>query len=106
MFTGCNKENNQRILTCLQKVDHLTISKYTTHFEQNPCHGPVVWKPYFDGYNVSRPVFHDYPENLLRSGNYNKVPIMIGTTSDEGAYYSMGYLNGKSSFEEVIFQHY
>ena len=50
---------------------------------------------------MTNPVFQDHPENLLRSGNYNQVPTIIGTNSDEGALNLVGYLDGRANFEEV-----
>ena len=88
-------------MACLRKVNHVTFAENTKHFLQYPWVGPNVWKPYFDGYNVSNPVFQDHPENLLRSGNYNKVPTIIGTNADEGAMNLVGYLDGRADFAEA-----
>ena len=88
-------------MKCLRKIDHRTFAENTKHFLHYPWVGPNVWKPYFDGSNVTNPVFQDHPENLLRSGNYNQVPTIIGTNSDEGALNLVGYLDGRANFEEV-----
>jgi len=50
-------------------------------FESSPLAGGVVqtnWKPVLD--NV---VFNDYPQQIFQSGNFNKVPLMIGSNSEE-----------------------
>jgi len=102
---GCNYGNtsntDKELLDCLRKIDHKTFAENTKHFLQYPFVGPNVWKPYFDGHNVSNAIFHEHPENLLRSGNYNKVPVIIGTNADEGALNMVGYLDGRGDFAEV-----
>ncbi|KAK9875469.1 hypothetical protein WA026_007861 [Henosepilachna vigintioctopunctata] len=42
---------------------------------------PVVEKPSKDAF------IYEEPEHLLKSGNYNKVPIIIGTTSNEAVFH-------------------
>lgn len=47
----------------------------------NPLAGGVVqmnWQPVVDGY-----VFNDFPENSFQKGAYNKVPLIIGSNSEE-----------------------
>ena len=65
--------------------------------------GPNIWKPYGDALsNVSDPVFlSENPENLLRSGDYIDVPVLIGTNSDEGALNAVGYLDGRANFQDI-----
>ena len=105
LFSGCNYGNtsntDKELLDCLRRIDHKTFAENTKHFLHYPFVGPNVWKPYFDGHNVSNAIFHDHPENLLRSGNYNKVPIIIGTNADEGALNMVGYLDGRGDFAEA-----
>lgn len=36
----------------------------------------------------------DTPENIMQSGSYNKtIPIIVGTTKDDGSYVTCGILN-------------
>lgn len=47
----------------------------------NPLAGGVVqmnWQPVVDGY-----VFNDFPENSFQTGAFNKVPLIIGSNSEE-----------------------
>lgn len=51
------------------------------HFETSPLEGGMVqmnWQPVVDGQ-----LFTNYPIPLVQSGNYNKVPLMIGSNSEE-----------------------
>ena len=74
-----SSNTDKELLDCLRKIDHKTFAENTKHFLHYPFVGPNVWKPYFEGHNVSNAIFHDHPENLLRSGNYNKVPVIMGS---------------------------
>lgn len=50
-------------------------------YESSPLSGGVVetnWRPVVDHY-----VFQDFPFPAFKSGNFNKVPLMIGSNSEE-----------------------
>ena len=99
---GCDaKSSNEEILSCLRTKDAMLFAQHTKHFLHYPWVGPNVWKPYFDGEHVSKPLFLDWPENLLKSGQYNKVPIIIGVNSDEGALNVVGFLRGRANFQDL-----
>jgi hypothetical protein len=46
-------------------------------------------------------VLPDDPETLLETGNYNQVPIIIGSNSDEGILNLAAYLQGNIQFDDV-----
>ena len=98
---GCDTEQDEQLLSCLRTKDAMLFAQHTKHFLHYPWVGPNVWKPYFDGENVSHPLFSDWPENLLKSGQYNKVPIIIGVNSDEGALNVVGFLRGRADFQDL-----
>ena len=101
---GCkNVEDDKKIVDCLRKIDAFTYANHTKHFLHYPWIGPNVWKPYVDGTSddISNPLFMDEPINLLKTGQFNKVPVIIGTNSDEGAINSIGFLDGRASFDEI-----
>ena len=45
---------------------------------------PVVWAPVSDFMYVKNPFFEQDPVELMVTGQFNKVPTMIGTVKDEG----------------------
>ena len=45
--------------------------------------------------------YHSTCNSNLRTGQYNKVPVIIGTNSDEGAMNVVGYLDGRASFDDA-----
>jgi para-nitrobenzyl esterase len=51
------------------------------HFATSPLENGIVqmnWQPVVDGV-----IFHDYPKRVFESGNFNKVPLIIGSNADE-----------------------
>jgi len=43
------------------------------------------WQPYIDGNTgIQDPFLPELPEEILRSGDYDKVPIIIGDSSEDG----------------------
>ncbi len=50
-------------------------------FATSPLEAGIVqmnWQPVVDKY-----IFHDFPKPIFESGNYNKVPLIIGSNADE-----------------------
>ena len=57
----------------------------------NPLKGGVVqmnWQPVVDNY-----VFSDMPINVFQGGTYNKVPLIIGSNSEEMSFSVLNYPN-------------
>ncbi len=55
----------------------------------NPLGGGVVqmnWQPVVDNF-----IFSNFPENIFQSGDFNKVPLIIGSNSEEMAFGVTGY---------------
>lgn len=84
----------------MRTIDSRVFAEKTKHFLHQTWIGPNVWKPYVD-VNLSNPLFPDSPENLLKSGKYNQVPVIIGTNTEEGSINVVGYLDGRAKFEEI-----
>jgi para-nitrobenzyl esterase len=70
--------------TVVQKIAYMrsiTDLDSILQYESNPLAGGAVqmnWQPVVD--NV---VFNDYPQQIFQSGNFNKVPLIIGSNSEE-----------------------
>ena len=80
----------------------MTLANMTKHFLHYNWIGPNVWKPYFDGHLGEKlSILPDFPENLIKSGKYNQVPLIIGTNTDEGALNAVGFLDGRASFQDM-----
>ena len=86
----------QAILECLrtqvsgarlQKLGLSTFAEVFTSQDQTGDHLYVnnPWQPYVDGgLDIEDPFVPLLPEELIASGNYEKVPIMIGDNSEGG----------------------
>jgi carboxylesterase type B len=46
-------------------------------------------------------VLPDDPERLLETGNYHRVPLIIGSNSDEGILNLAAYLQGNIEYDDV-----
>ena len=67
----------------IEKIDYMRklSADSLLHFAVSPLQGGVVqmnWQPVVD--NV---VFNNFPRQLIQSGNFNKVPLIIGSNADE-----------------------
>ena len=75
---NCPVDDNEELVSCLRtKTAQRLLRANVTCSPGVPyeCH----WQPVVDGI-----VLPDTPRNLRESGNYNKVPEMIGINSDDG----------------------
>jgi len=43
----------------------------------------------------------DTPENLVKSGQHNKIPVVIGVNSEEGIYSAAKYIRDETAFKEI-----
>ena len=96
-------EQSEAILACMREKPVLDFARQMTVFFHYPWTGPNVWKPYYDGYYLSKwyPVFPDDPYLLLERGMYQRVPTIIGGNRNEGILNIIGYLKGISKMEVV-----
>lgn len=82
---GCETVHN---LDCLRKVPFTKLNSIfnTTEFDSG-------WSPTIDGDFVAR-----YASEQLSDGAYVKVPIIVGTTSDEGTTFAPTEINNTADF--------
>ncbi|XP_061386878.1 esterase-5A [Musca vetustissima] len=81
-----NLENTQEIKKCLQKKparDIVSTVKEFLNFGYNPftTFGPVVEHP-----KVAQPFLTKQPRDIIKSGEYTKVPYLVTYTSEDGGY--------------------
>lgn len=69
----------QESLACLRKAPLIEIHQALT------ASNGRTWAPVLDG-----DFFTDYTTNQLENGRFNKVPILIGANTDEGASFGVG----------------
>jgi carboxylesterase type B len=78
--TGCTNRTSHEMIECLRQVPaaDLISSFYPSEIDHKSPPPPILF-PVVDGDLLPA---HEY--ELLISGKYNKVPLMIGTNEDEG----------------------
>jgi len=83
-YLGCDpKDKTEQILEHLQRLDPVLIQKQGFMFEEF-VRAPFSFKPIVDGGIVEDPFLPDEPLALLEKGDFNKVPLMLGTNQNEG----------------------
>ena len=75
---GCPVEESDEIIKCLRSTEARKLLG-------SP---PNVWRPVVDGHFLL-----DTPENLRKSGTFNRVTFMAGFTSQEGAYFFPSHID-------------
>ena len=99
---GCERATNAATVACLQALDALTLQEHTLHFLQMLWTGPNVWHPFSDAHFAAADPFLPLdPATALRTGRFTRVPMIMGTNHDEGAFNLIGYLKGFVHLEDV-----
>ncbi|TDZ53459.1 putative secreted lipase [Colletotrichum trifolii] len=80
---GCKNEKNQ--LACLRSKDIKVLqdANHMSPFPGRQLNPHFYWTPCIDG-----ELIRDYPYNLYDSGRFLKVPVLLGTGSDEGSVFA------------------
>ena len=78
---GCT--DPAQVLTCLRSKTRAEVLLAFPNGQQEFAETPrVAWGPVVDGLDIP-----DQPRRLYESGAFNRVPLIIGTTRDEGWIY-------------------
>ena len=98
---GCDPEaSTKAIYGCLNKLDGATLAKPL--FRENEFDEGVgsrkMFKPVVDDY-ATHPFLPKEPLTLIEEGKFNKVPVIVGSTRDEGLIF-MNF--NKNLREEVM----
>ena len=93
---NCAKSNHNAMVACIREKEAKDIMEATKlikyKFTDHPMWAPVVDKNFL----------HNTPRNLRQSGDYKKVPLIIGFTSDEGATYLDFMVNASFELMESV----
>ncbi len=101
---GCNPNGTHLgdVLECMKNVSTAEMVSRAEIFLHYPWTGPIVWKPCMDGrYLTKDPLFPAEPRTLLETGDYHKVPLIIGANSNEGVFNLIGYLANLCNISDV-----
>jgi len=80
---GCNPEASTKdMYSCLNKLDATTLIK-TLFKEHEFSEGRKMFKPVVDNY-ASQPFLPEEPIILIEKGEFNKMPVIVGSVTHEG----------------------
>ncbi|KMQ89834.1 carboxylesterase 5a-like protein [Lasius niger] len=76
---GCYRQPSSALMECLRRLDADFIVKHSSDIE--------TWGPIFDAEtnNNTEPFLPQHPKDILDSGNFNAVPLIVGYTKNEQA---------------------
>jgi len=99
---GCHPEDTvENVLEHLQSIPADEIQSLGYMFEEF-IRAPFPFKPIVDGDLVDDPVLPDEPLTLLEKGNFNKVPLMLGTNQNEGLLIKGFYNKKPQKYDEAF----
>ena len=92
------KEKNATFFNTFQ-VDAEKIQETTSLFPQLELN-PIPFKPYVDDFNTD-PFLPKDPLDMIESGEYNDVPLIMGNNKDEGLMTAMTFYSKPELLEEL-----
>jgi len=99
---GFNSEEPvQKILENLETVEAIEIQSQA-YFLEEFIRAPLPFKPIVDGGLVDDPFLPEEPLELLSKGQFNKVPLIIGTNQDEGLLIKGFYEKNIKKYDEAF----
>ena len=97
---NCVTSTESAMLSCLEgkSIQEILDAKYIC-VEDNIC-SVNPWDAVVD-FQSRSPFLPNTPENLLKSGMFNRVPMIVGVTSEEGIYSAASFLRNDSSYDLI-----
>ena len=89
----CDTQTDLNLARCLEtkSVEEILYANYICTFANDTICSTNPWDAIVDTYSDS-PFLPDTPENLVKSGQHNKIPVVIGVNSEEGIYSAAKYI--------------
>ena len=97
---GCSSQTDDILLACLgiKSVEDILNAIYLC-VDDNICtFNP--WDAIIDDF-ADNPFLPDSPENLVKKGEYSKVPMLVGVVGEEGIYSAARYITNETSFDII-----
>merc|ERR1711881_206696 len=98
---NCSSHNlDEEMLDCLQEIPAQELIEGTALDPNDWFSGdPLVFAPVVDHF-CSNPFMPIHPLEALKTGAYNKIPFMSGTTKEDGALFTMLFWDSLEPIEE------
>lgn len=99
MTFNCSNQTDESILYCLERLSTEEIITADYLCENKTC-SLLPWDAVVDDY-MEHPFLPDTPENIVKQGDYNRIPMILGVNSEEGALTASNYIFNESRFSEI-----
>ncbi|KAG6221519.1 hypothetical protein E4U26_005903 [Claviceps purpurea] len=92
--------NTINALECLRNADFQQLNASIAHMTEAPILA-LIWPPVLDGTFLT-----DYGAKQIANGRFAKVPILVGSNSDEGSFFGpmSGVVNTDDDFRRAVQQ--
>jgi len=98
---GFNSEDPvEKIIENLESVEAVDLQSLAYMLEEF-IRAPMPFKPMVDGGLVEDPFLPEEPLTLLENGQFNKVPLMIGTNQNEGLLIKGFYQKAVKKYDQA-----
>lgn len=97
---GCPTDTTQHMIDCMRALDINVLMESEDPGDSGPVTRTampslgsslynVIWTPVVEAKTADNPepFLTDHPRNVITSGQFNKVPLLIGTNSEEGSLF-------------------
>ncbi|XP_069689989.1 juvenile hormone esterase-like [Periplaneta americana] len=103
---GCPTDNTADLIDCLRKIDAdtlMTNDPGMCPFEGLECYYYEEWRVVTETQSDlnPEPFLTAPPQDIIRSGNFNKVPFVLGTNSEEAGFFLVPYIGTKDVMDKL-----
>ncbi|XP_021925827.1 venom carboxylesterase-6-like [Zootermopsis nevadensis] len=106
---GCPKENTEELISCLRTVDVNTLMKN----QPDDCHEQpgnlqlflclydMFWRPVLEVKTAENPepFLTAPPQEVIKSGDFNRVPLLLGSNSHEGSLFLLPFVSTQAGID-------
>ena len=100
-FVGCPDDTSENIVNCLKTKTAEEIVETLGKFAEYRFDPVLVWTPVIELDFGQERFLTEHPIKTVLKGNFAKVPIMTGITTEEFSYFSGGVVNNPQLLKEM-----
>ncbi|XP_069689979.1 juvenile hormone esterase-like [Periplaneta americana] len=105
---NCPTDNTANMMECLRQVDapsliiHPPGACSTTELELR-CFFDLMWRPVPETQSAlnPEPFLTAFPQDIIQSGNFSRVPYLIGTNGQEGALFLIPFIGTQNAVDKL-----
>ncbi|XP_046465031.1 esterase E4-like [Neodiprion pinetum] len=100
-YVGCSNTSTDSLIQCLRTVDVSDILGSYSKFSTWRSFPSIVWGP-TDEPNIDGAILTDSPQNLIRNGQVQVLPRILGVCQDEGLIQTFAFYQNKSMVDDFL----